>query len=165
MRLFRKQISAGGPVTVTHREVNRFFITIPEAAALVIQAAAMAKGGEIYALDMGEPVKILDLAKVMIKLSGLTLRDATNPTGDIEIVFTGLRPGDKLFEEVHLGEHPQPTEHPRIIRVDEACPSPESLVAGMVALKSAIAGDDPHTVKKVLAQLVDGYPFDPSETR
>lgn len=112
--LFREQIKRGGPVTVTHPDIIRYFMTIPEASLLVIQAGAMAKGGEVFVLDMGEPVKILDLAERMIRLSGFEVRNADNPNGDIEIHFTGLRPGEKLFEELLISDNVKPTSHPGI---------------------------------------------------
>lgn len=116
---FLAQIKAGGPVTLTDRDITRYFMTIPEAAQLVIQAGAMAHGGEVYVLDMGEPVRIVDLAASMIRLSGLTIRDASNPDGDIEIREVGMRPGEKLYEELLIGEQPQVTTHRRIIRANE----------------------------------------------
>lgn len=116
---FLAQIRSGGPVTLTHKEITRFFMTIPEAAQLVIQASAMAKGGEVFVLDMGQSVKIIDLARSMIKLSGLTIRDDANPAGDIEIREIGMRPGEKLYEELLIGENPEPTAHERIIRAQE----------------------------------------------
>jgi UDP-N-acetylglucosamine 4,6-dehydratase len=117
--LFREQIRAGGPVTVTHPQVIRYFMTIPEAAQLVIQAGSLAHGGEVFVLDMGQPMRIADLAKRMIALTGHTVRDASNPRGDIEIVYTGLRPGEKLFEELLLGDNVARTEHPMILRARE----------------------------------------------
>lgn len=117
--LFRKQIEQGGPITLTHRKVTRFFMTIPEAAQLVIQAAGMAKGGEVFVLDMGQPVRIGDLAKTMIQLCGLTVRDKAHPDGDIEITEVGLRPGEKLYEELIIGNHPKPTIHKRIMMAHE----------------------------------------------
>ncbi|MGQ9426140.1 polysaccharide biosynthesis protein [Gilvimarinus sp. F26214L] len=117
--LFRQQIKDGGPVTVTHPEIIRYFMTIPEAAELVIQAGSMGKGGDVFVLDMGKPVRIVDLAKRMIHLSGLTLRDEDHPQGDIQIEFTGLRPGEKLFEELLVGEDVSGTDHPRILRAEE----------------------------------------------
>jgi FlaA1/EpsC-like NDP-sugar epimerase len=117
--LFKAQITSGGPITVTHRDITRYFMTIPEAAQLVIQATAMAKGGEVFVLDMGQPVRIMDLARSMVRLSGLTVRDAQDPDGDIEIVETGLRPGEKLYEELLIGDNPEPTNHPRILRARE----------------------------------------------
>ncbi|MYM60739.1 polysaccharide biosynthesis protein [Vibrio sp. OCN044] len=117
--LFKKQIACGGPVTVTHPEIIRYFMTIPEAAQLVIQAGAMGKGGDVFVLDMGEPVKIADLAVNLIQLSGLEVKDASNPYGDIEIQFSGLRPGEKLFEELLIGDNVSRTEHPRIMTANE----------------------------------------------
>jgi FlaA1/EpsC-like NDP-sugar epimerase len=117
--LFREQIRNGGPVTVTHRDVIRYFMTIPEAAQLVLQAGAMAKGGDVFVLNMSEPVRIADLAARMIRLMGLTLQDENNPDGDIAIVYTGLRPAEKLFEELLIGKNVTPTEHPMILRAME----------------------------------------------
>jgi FlaA1/EpsC-like NDP-sugar epimerase len=117
--LFRQQIKLGGPITITHEDVTRYFMTISEAAELVIQAGAMATGGEVFVLDMGSPVKITSLAKRMIELSGLSLRDAENPDGDIEVQVVGLRPGEKLYEELLIGDNPTETSHPRILKADE----------------------------------------------
>lgn len=117
--LFREQIRKGGPITVTHKEIIRYFMTIPEAAQLVLQAGAMGKGGDVFVLDMGEPVKIADLARRMLHLMGLEVKDETNPHGDIEILYTGLRPGEKLFEELLIGNNVRKTEHPRILAADE----------------------------------------------
>lgn len=117
--LFRKQIRAGGPITLTHRDVTRFFMTIPEAAQLVIQAAGIAKGGEVFVLDMGEPVRIYELAVAMVHLSGLTVANEDDPDGDIAIVEVGLRPGEKLYEELLIGNEPQQTQHPRIMMARE----------------------------------------------
>ncbi len=117
--LFREQIKKGGPITVTHREITRYFMTIPEAAQLVIQAGAMALGGDVFVLDMGKPIKIYDLAKRMIELSGFDLKDQENPNGDIEIEFTGLRPGEKLYEELLIGDNVLETNHPRIMKANE----------------------------------------------
>ncbi|WP_161808701.1 polysaccharide biosynthesis protein [Tsuneonella troitsensis] len=118
--LFRAQIVAGGPITLTHREVMRYFMTIPEAAQLVLQAAGLARGGEVFVLDMGESVKIGDLARSMVNLSGLSIRDENNPTGDIEIVEVGLRPGEKMYEELLIGDNPEATAHQRILKATEA---------------------------------------------
>jgi FlaA1/EpsC-like NDP-sugar epimerase len=117
--LFRQQIKQGGPVTVTHEEITRYFMTIPEAAQLVIQAGTMARGGEVFVLDMGEPVRIIDLARAMIELSGLKVRDEANPDGDIAIEVTGLRDGEKLYEELLIGNNPEPTDHSRIMKANE----------------------------------------------
>ena len=124
--LFKDQIARGGPVTITHKDVTRYFMTIPEAANLVIQSSGMAKGGEVFVLDMGEPVKIVDLARNMVRLSGLTVRDDTRPEGDIEIRETGLRPGEKLYEELLIGEDVDQTQHERIMMAHEGfLPWPE----------------------------------------
>ena len=117
--LFRRQIKEGGPITVTHPDIIRYFMTIPEASQLVIQAGALGKGGDVFVLDMGEPVKIISLAKKMIKLSGLTERSIQNPSGDIEILYTGLRPGEKLYEELLIGDNVEGTDHPRIMTANE----------------------------------------------
>ena len=117
--LFREQIRNGGPVTVTHKNVTRYFMTIPEAAQLVLQAGSMAKGGEVFVLDMGKPVRIKDLARRMVNVMGLTVRDDNDPDGDIEIVYTGLRPGEKLFEELLIGDNVAGTAHPMIMRAME----------------------------------------------
>ncbi|EPZ6746357.1 polysaccharide biosynthesis protein, partial [Shigella sonnei] len=117
--LFEKQIAQGGPVTLTHRDIIRYFMTIPEASQLVIQAGAMGHGGDVFVLDMGDPVKIYDLAKRMIRLSGLSVRDDKNPDGDIAIEVTGLRPGEKLYEELLIGDSVQGTSHPRIMTANE----------------------------------------------
>ncbi|WP_333609445.1 nucleoside-diphosphate sugar epimerase/dehydratase [Arsukibacterium sp.] len=119
--LFREQIRKGGPVTVTHKDIIRYFMTIPEAAQLVIQAGAMGKGGDVFVLDMGEPVKIADLARRMIHLMGLEVKDAVHPNGDIELKFSGLRPGEKLYEELLIGDNVRKTQHSRIMAADEAC--------------------------------------------
>lgn len=119
--LFRQQIKQGGPVTVTHPDIIRYFMTIPEAAELVIQAGSMGKGGDVFVLDMGDPVKIIDLARRMIHLSGLEIKDKDHPHGDIEIQYTGLRPGEKLFEELLIGDNVSGTEHERIMRAEEHC--------------------------------------------
>lgn len=129
---FEQQIRAGGPVTLTDKRITRYFMTIPEAAQLVIQAGALALPGEVCVLDMGGSVKIIDLAKSMINLSGLTVKDALNPEGDIEIVEVGLRPGEKLYEELLIGNNPEPTVHPRIFKANEVCWSLER-IEGLVA--------------------------------
>lgn len=157
VRLFRRQIEAGGPVTVTHPDIVRYFISIPEAAGLVMQAGAMATGGETFALDMGEPIKIVDIARMMIQLSGLHPRDPEHPDGDIEVSFTGLRPGEKLSEELYLSEHTLPTAHPRIVRVDEPFLSQEDLALVIDALQNAIAQDDQRAIRQVLSRYVEGY--------
>ncbi len=155
--LFRKQIEQGGPVTVTHPEITRYFMTIPEAVQLVIQAGSMAKGGEVFVLDMGEPVKIMDLAQKMIKLSGLTLKDANNPTGDIEIVFTGLRSGEKLYEELLISEKVSPTKHPMIMMAKEIYIEWDKLQRLLKQLDMACKAFDLEKVRKILARTISGY--------
>jgi FlaA1/EpsC-like NDP-sugar epimerase len=150
--LFRQQIRNGGPVTVTDPKIIRYFMTIPEAAQLVIQAGAMGEGGDVFVLDMGEPVKILDMAKRLIHLSGLEIKDEENPDGDIEIVYTGLRPGEKLYEELLIGEHDQPTRHPLIMTANEDSLPWEALSDYLEQFETAI---DVHDVDKSRALLVE----------
>ena len=154
---FRKQIRDGLAITLTHPEITRFFMTIPEAAQLVIQASAMAKGGDVFVLDMGESVKIADLARRMIGLSGLSLRDDSNPEGDIEIEITGLRPGEKLYEELMLGENPQPTEHPKIQRAQDPFIPWDQLETDLNRLKLTLAQNDVEMITAILIKLVAGY--------
>ena len=154
---FRQQIRDGGPITLTHADVTRYFMTIPEAAQLVIQAGAMARGGDVFVLDMGEPVKIMDLARRIIELSGLTVRDDINPDGDIEIEVTGLRPGEKLYEELLIGDNPQPTSHPRIMKAREDCLPWSELEQKLQALQMALDVNDVGVVRAMLQQLVSGY--------
>jgi FlaA1/EpsC-like NDP-sugar epimerase len=155
--LFRKQLAQGGPLTVTHTEVTRYFMTIPEAAQLVLQAGAMAHGGDVFVLEMGKPVKILDLAHRMLALSGLTLRDAIQTDGDIEICITGLRPGEKLYEELLIGENPEPTEHPRIMKAGEDFVGWQLLKPKLRRLETAATRGDWETMQDVLGTLVHGY--------
>lgn len=155
--LFRKQLADGGPLTVTHEEVTRYFMTIPEAAQLVLQAGAMGQGGDVFVLDMGEPVKIMDLARRMIQLSGLSVRDATNPTGDIEIAVTGLRTGEKLYEELLIGDNPQPTEHPRIMKAHEPFLPWSELQAELAVLADAAERNDAAAIKAFMCKHVQGY--------
>ena len=155
--LFRKQLADGGPLTVTHAEVTRYFMTIPEAAQLVLQAGAMAQGGDVFVLDMGSPVKILDLAKRMIRLSGLSVRDQDNPQGDIEITVTGLRPGEKLYEELLIGDNPEPTEHPRIMKAHEHFLPWAQLQPELVRLAAAAQEDDLPSMQQLLETHVQGY--------
>jgi len=155
--LFRRQIADGGPITLTHPEVTRYFMTIPEAAQLVIQAGAMAKGGDVFVLDMGEPVKIADLAKHMVELSGLEVRDDNNPEGDIEIEITGLRPGEKLYEELLIGDNPQPTSHPRILKAHEDFLTLNDLEGALAKLKNSLNENSMAEVKVHLRSLVSGY--------
>ena len=150
--LFREQIQKGGPVTVTHSDIIRYFMTIPEAAQLVLQAGSMGSNGEVFVLDMGEPVKIFDLARRMIHLSGLTLKDETNVDGDIEIKVTGLRPGEKLYEELLIGENATGTQHPRIMRAEESYIPYEKLQTIILELDGAI---EDNNVKRIITILTD----------
>ena len=155
--LFRQQIRDGGPITLTHPDITRYFMTIPEASQLVIQAGAMAEGGDVFVLDMGEPVKIIDLAKRMVELSGLTIRDAAHPNGDIELIVTGLRPGEKLYEELLIGDNPQKTEHPLIMKArEEVIPMPE-LMEWLGKLEDAMSQRDLTEIREILQRLVSGY--------
>ena len=155
--IFRQQIKSGGPITLTHPEITRFFMTIPEAAQLVIQAGAMAKGGDVFILDMGEPVKIIDLARRMIELSGFTIKDEEYPEGEIEIQITGLRPGEKLYEELIIGENPQATNHPRIMKANESYISWLQLEPQLKSLEDALKINDVQTIRVILEKLVSGY--------
>jgi FlaA1/EpsC-like NDP-sugar epimerase len=154
---FRQQIRDGGPITLTHPEITRYFMTIPEAAQLVIQSGAMAKGGDVFVLDMGQSVKIIDLARRMIELSGLAVKDSQNPDGDIEIEITGLRPGEKLYEELLIGENPKPTSHPRIMKAHEDFLPWAELLPKLNALEMALNVNDVTVVRLMLQQLVSGY--------
>ena len=154
---FRQQIRDGGPITLTHPEVTRYFMTIPEAAQLVIQAGAMAKGGDVFVLDMGQPVKIMDLARRMVELSGLTVKDEQNPEGDIEIAITGLRPGEKLYEELLIGDNPKPTAHPRIMKAHEEFIPWTEFEAKLTALQMALKVNDVGVIRLMMQQLVAGY--------
>jgi FlaA1/EpsC-like NDP-sugar epimerase len=159
---FRQQIKDGGPITLTHANITRYFMTIPEAAQLVIQAGSMAEGGEVFVLDMGEPVKIIDLAKSMIELTGLTLKEASNPEGDIEIEITGLRPGEKLYEELLIGDDPKQTSHPRIMKANERFLDWSSLERRLDVLSQALAKNDVEQMLVVLQDLVTGYQREPT---
>jgi len=154
---FQRQIRNGGPVTLTHRDVTRYFMTIPEAAQLVIQAGAMAQGGEVYVLDMGQPVRIYDLARTMINLSGLSLRDAENPSGDIEICEIGLRKGEKLYEELLIGDAPEPTDHPRIMRAREQMIDWEILSGALNNMKDVLTNGDRRAALYQLSALVPEF--------
>ena len=155
--LFRKQIKEGGPITLTDERITRYFMTIPEAAQLVIQAGAMASGGDVFVLDMGEPVRIADLARRMVELSGLALKDATNPTGDVEIQVTGLRPGEKLYEELLIGDNPLPTSHPRIMKAHEDFLPWDALQAKLSELGLALDANNVPQIRTLLKDLVPGY--------
>ena len=154
---FRQQIRDGGPITLTHPEVTRYFMTIPEAAQLVIQAGAMAKGGDVFVLDMGQPVKIMDLARRMVELSGLTVNDEEHHEGDIEISVTGLRPGEKLYEELLIGDNPKPTVHPRIMKAHEDFIPWAEFEARLNALEIALNVNDVGVIRLMMQQLVAGY--------
>jgi FlaA1/EpsC-like NDP-sugar epimerase len=160
--LFREQIRNGGPVTVTHRDVIRYFMTIPEAAQLVLQAGAMAKGGDVFVLNMSEPVRIADLAARMIRLIGLTVKDENNPDGDIEIVYTGLRPAEKLFEELLIGKNVTPTEHPMILRAMEHRLPWAQLRALVEELESALEAFECDKALDILMRAVVEYRPDPA---
>jgi FlaA1/EpsC-like NDP-sugar epimerase len=155
--LFQDQIRKGGPVTVTHPEVVRYFMTIPEAAQLVIQAGAMGQGGDVFVLDMGEPVRIVDLARRMINLAGRTVRDASNPQGDIEIKFTGLRPAEKLYEELLIGKNVSGTEHPMILRAFEEHLPWTQLEPLLLQFIEAARTNDCARLIDLLRTLVTGY--------
>ncbi|WP_374761351.1 polysaccharide biosynthesis protein [Pseudomonas sp. sp1636] len=154
---FYDQIRRGGPVTVTHPNITRYFMTIPEAAQLVIQAGAMGQGGDVFVLDMGQPVKIVELAEKMIHLSGLSVRSSKNPHGDISIEFTGLRPGEKLYEELLIGDNVSPTDHPMIMRANEECLSWEVFKKVLADLLNAVDKDDYDRVRQLLRETVSGY--------
>jgi FlaA1/EpsC-like NDP-sugar epimerase len=155
--LFRQQIARGGPVTVTHHDIVRYFMTIPEASQLVIQAGALGGNGEVFVLDMGEPVKILDLARRMINLSGFTVKDAYEPDGDIEITFTGLRPGEKLYEELLIGGDVTGTPHPRIMKAHENHLSREALDEVLAKLAQACLDNDLERIRGILFEHVAGF--------
>jgi FlaA1/EpsC-like NDP-sugar epimerase len=155
--LFRRQIKDGGPITLTDERITRYFMTIPEAAQLVIQAGAMASGGDVFVLDMGEPVKIIDLAKRMVELSGLGLKDEANLNGDIEIQVTGLRPGEKLYEELLIGDNPLPTPHPRIMKAHEDFLPWTELQGKLAELGVSLDANDVPLMRTLLKELVPGY--------
>jgi FlaA1/EpsC-like NDP-sugar epimerase len=159
---FRQQIKDGGPITLTHPDITRYFMTIPEAAQLVIQAGAMAEGGEVFVLDMGQPVKIFDLAKSMVELSGLTIRDASNPDGDIEIEITGLRPGEKLYEELLIGDDPKPTPHPRIMKANERFLPWLNLEVHLRELNQALTVNNVEKMIALMQEIVAGYQPEPT---
>jgi FlaA1/EpsC-like NDP-sugar epimerase len=154
---FRQQISKGGPITVTHPDVNRYFMTISEASQLVIQAGALARCGDLFMLDMGQPVKIIDLARRMVELSGLRIKDKHCPEGDIEIEFTGLQPGEKLFEELFIVENSNPTNHPQIKQGFDKFPSWLEIMPRMNELTIALKENDVRSCLLILQHLVEGY--------
>jgi FlaA1/EpsC-like NDP-sugar epimerase len=155
--LFRKQIAAGGPITLTHKDVTRYFMTIPEAAQLVIQAGAMAEGGDVFVLDMGEPIRIYDLAVRMIELSGLSVRSDDGLTGDVAIKVTGLRPGEKLYEELLIGNSPSPTRHPLIMKAHEPTPLECDLELALHNLGEAVEQGDGARVISVLSAIIPEF--------
>ncbi|HEC53456.1 hypothetical protein LCGC14_0324040 [marine sediment metagenome] len=155
--VFREQIRRGGPITVTHPDITRYFMTIPEAAQLVIQAGSMGEGGDVFVLDMGQPVTIVELAHKMVMLSGLSVRDEVNPNGDIAITFTGLRPGEKLYEELLLGDNPSTTAHPKIHRANEALIAWQELRVILSHMNTAVHNDDYGRVRELLLSTVQGY--------
>ena len=154
---FREQIKSGGPITVTHPDITRYFMSIPEAAELVVQAGAMATGGEVFVLQMGDPVRIADLARLMVRLSNLEVKDDSNPDGDIALVYTGLRPGEKLYEELLIGACTETTEHPRIFKSDEPFLSSAELKREIAELRAVAATRDIAAIKIVLSRTVEGY--------
>ena len=155
--LFHQQIKTGGPLTVTHPKITRYFMTIPEAAQLVIQAGSMGQGGDVFVLDMGEPVKIIDLAQKMIHLSGLSIRSEKNPQGDISIEFTGLRPGEKLYEELLIGDNVAATSHPMIMSAQEDHMTWDAFKHNLSQLLKALDEDDYNRVRQILGDTVSGY--------
>ena len=155
--LFRKQIAEGGPITLTDERMTRYFMTIPEAAQLVIQAGAMANGGDVFVLDMGQPHKIIDLAKRMVELSGLTVLDQNNPMGDIEIQVTSMRPGEKLYEELLIGDNPLATSHPRIMKAHEEFLPWDELEEKLNILNDALESNNVPLIRTLLKELVQGY--------
>ena len=155
--LFRRQIKEGGPVTLTHPDITRYFMTIPEASQLVIQAGAMGKGGDVFVLDMGEAVKIYDLARKIINLSGLTVKDAVTPNGDVEIKCTGLRPGEKLYEELLIGENVSGTTHERIMTAQEAMLDWAELEPLLVKLDDACHNFDHELIREILLDAPTGF--------
>ncbi|CRM84182.1 MULTISPECIES: polysaccharide biosynthesis protein [unclassified Pseudomonas] len=155
--LFHKQIQAGGPLTVTHPKITRYFMTIPEAAQLVIQAGSLGQGGDVFVLDMGEPVKIIELAEKMIHLSGLSVRSDKNPRGDIKINFSGLRPGEKLYEELLIGDNVAATSHPMIMRASEEFLTWDALKEKLSVLLIAVEAHDYVLIRQILKSIVSGY--------
>lgn len=154
---FRQQIRDGGPITLTHPEITRYFMTVPEAAQLVVQAGAMSSGGDVFVLDMGEPVRIIDLARKLIELSGLTVKDPENEDGDIEIQITGLRPAEKLYEELLIGDNPAKTSHPRIMKAHEHFLPWAELEVKLQELDRRVRENDVAGIRSLVSELVSGY--------
>ena len=155
--MFREQVKNGGPLTLTHLEITRYFMSVAEAAQLVIQAGAMGRGGDVFVLDMGQPVKIIDLARRIVELSGRTVRDESNPYGDIELKVTGLRPGEKLYEELLIGNNPEATHHPRIMKAQEQHLGWGDLEKKLDAIDAAMVDNDVLAIRSLLQQVVNGY--------
>ena len=155
--LFQQQIKQGGPITVTHPEVIRYFMSIPEAAELVIQAGAMGDEGDVFVLDMGEPVKILELAKRLVNLSGMEIKDGENPNGEIEIIFTGLRPGEKLFEELLIGNNVSKTIHKQILRAKESFMEWEELQKYLIEIQQAEKSNNITQLQNIFRDTVSGF--------
>lgn len=155
--LFRQQIKNGGPITLTHPDITRYFMTISEAVQLVIQAGSMGTGGDVFVLDMGLPVRIQDLANRMVELSGLTVKNQVNPNGDIEMMVTGLRPGEKLYEELLIGENPTATQHARIMKAQEPFLAWSELEVKLSALRTTVALNDVPVIRRQLQEMVSGY--------
>ena len=155
--LFKEQIKQGGPITVTDPEITRYFMSIPEAVELVIQAGAMAKGGDVFVLDMGNPVRIKNLAEKMIRLSGLQVRDSLNPDGDIEIEYTGLRPGEKLYEELLIGGNIFKTENQMIMRADEEMMAWDDLKPIIDEIEVALDRNDQAMLRNLLVKAIPGF--------
>jgi FlaA1/EpsC-like NDP-sugar epimerase len=155
--LFKEQIKNGGPITVTHPEVTRYFMTIPEAAQLVLQAGSIGEGGDVFVLDMGEPVKIVDLARKMVSLSGLEVREPGSEDGDVSIEFVGLRPGEKLYEELLIGNNVTWTSHPRIMRAEEEFLEYNVLDEHLTAIWTACKAGETARIKGILKTIVKEY--------
>jgi len=155
--LFKQQIKSGGPVTVTDKDITRYFMTIPEAVELVIQAGAMGTGGDVFVLDMGEPVRIDNLAKKMIRLSGLEVKDESNPNGDIEIKYTGLRPGEKLFEELLIGDNVSETRHALIMRAEEEMLKWKEIEVILIELNQSVKDCNQESLRSILVKIVPGF--------
>lgn len=163
--LFQEQLRRGGPLTVTHRDVSRYFMTVQEAVHLVLRAGSMAKGGEVFVLDMGKPVKIEQLARQVIESAGFSVRDAQNPDGDMEIQFTGLRPGEKMTEELTINGTLIGTGHKKIFFTVEESLSEIEVAAALRALRHALAAGDEKEAREMVMRWVDGYRFTPNTTR
>jgi FlaA1/EpsC-like NDP-sugar epimerase len=155
--LFRRQIKEGGPITLTHEDITRYFMTNSEAAQLVIQAGAMGKGGDVFVLDMGESVKIKDLAEKLIRLSGLEIKEQSNPNGDIALEYTGLRPGEKLFEELLIGDNVHDTFHERIMTANEAMLSWQDLEPMLDRLDEMCHNFDHEGIREVFCKAPTGF--------